>query len=69
METIGHVSFVMVRFVVRTMLAFDRKVVKRFLNIETPLYKLWWRNHRESLQRKLDAARYIRDNETVFCNA
>lgn len=69
METIGHILFVMVRFIVRAMLAFDRKVVKRFLNIETPLYKLWWSNHKEYIQNKLDIARDLRENRNLFCKA
>ncbi len=69
MKTIGHILFVMVRFIVRAMLAFDRKVVKRFLNIETPLYKLWWSNHKEYIQNKLDIARNLRENKNLFCKA
>lgn len=69
MKTIGHILFVMVRFIVRAMLAFDRKVVKRFLNIETPLYKLWWSNHKEYIQNKLDIARDLRENRNLFCKA
>lgn len=69
MKTIGHILFVMVRFIVRAMLVFDRKVVKRFLNIETPLYKLWWSNHKEYIQNKLDIARDLRENRNLFCKA
>ena len=66
MKTIGHVLFVIVRFLVRTMLAFDRKVLKRFLNLETPLYKFWWSNHVEHIQKKLNEARILRENESLF---
>lgn len=45
------------RFVVRTMVKFDRFVVKRYLNIETPLYKLWWSNHVTLVQKKLENER------------
>ncbi len=69
MKTIGHILFVVLRFVVRSMLSFDRKVVKRFLNLETPLYKLWWSNHVEHIQNKLDIARRLRENENLFCKA
>lgn len=69
MKTIGHILFVTVRFIIRAMLAFDRKVVKRFLNIETPLYKLWWSNHVEYIQNKLDEVRILRENGTLFCKA
>lgn len=69
METIGHILFVILRFVVRAILTFDRKVVKRFLNLETPLYKLWWSCHKEHIQNKLDIARRLRENENLFCKA
>lgn len=66
MKTIGHILFVVLRFVVRTMLAFDRKVLKRFLNLETPLYKLWWSNHVEYIQKKLNEVHTLRENESLF---
>ncbi len=66
MKTIGHILYVVVRFVVRTMLAFDRKVLKRFLNLETPLYKFWWSNHVEHIQKKLNEAHILRENESLF---
>lgn len=69
MKIIGHILFVIVRFVVRTMLAFDRKVLKRFLNLETPLYKIWWSNHVEYIQKKLNEARILRENEGLFYEA
>lgn len=31
--------------VMRGMLRFDRYVLKRYFNIETPLYRCWWRAH------------------------
>ena len=33
----------------------DRKVLKRYLNIETPTYKLWWNVHCVKMQKALDA--------------
>lgn len=45
------------RFVVRAMVKFDRFVVKRYFNIETPLYKLWWSNHVVLIQKKLEDER------------
>lgn len=45
------------RFVVRAIVKFDRFVVKRYLNIETPLYKLWWSNHVVLIQKKLEDER------------
>lgn len=45
------------RFLVRMTLKFDRFVVKRYLNIETPLYKLWWSNHVALVQKRLENER------------
>ena len=39
---------------IRFCLWVDRFIVKRYLNLETPIYKLWWRNHALALQKKLD---------------
>lgn len=41
--------------IVRSQLKFDRFVIKRYLNVETPLYKLWWNAHAKCMQDKLDA--------------
>lgn len=58
-DTIGfaeHIMFVVLRFIIRDlMLRFDRKVLKRYLNVQTPLYRLWWSNHCQLVQAKLDA--------------
>lgn len=40
--------------VLRGVLKFDRKVLKRHFGIETPLYKFWWRKYAENMQKKLD---------------
>lgn len=40
--------------VLRGVLKFDRKVLKRYFGIETPLYKFWWRKYAENMQKKLD---------------
>lgn len=44
--------------IVRGQLWFDRKFVKRYLGIETPLYKFWWGLHVENTQAKLDGQKY-----------
>lgn len=58
-DTIGfteHIMFIVLRFIIRDlMLRFDRKVLKRYLNVQTPLYRLWWSNHCQLVQAKLDA--------------
>lgn len=43
-----------IQAVLRSVLKFDREVLKRYLNIETPLYKIWWNAHALYLQKKLD---------------
>lgn len=53
-ENLVNSLYYTLRFVVRTLVKLDRFVVKRYLGIETPLYKLWWANHSEAIQRKLD---------------
>lgn len=40
--------------IVRFMLRVDRYVIKRYLGIETPLYKAWWANHSQCIQKQLD---------------
>jgi hypothetical protein len=35
-------------------LCFDRHVLKRYFNIETPLYKAWWKRHSAKMQVRLD---------------
>lgn len=39
---------------IRFCLWVDRFIVKRYFNLETPIYKLWWRNHSLAIQKKLD---------------
>ncbi len=41
---------------VRFQLWIDRKIIKKYLQIETPLYRCWHRNYAKSMQRKLDRA-------------
>ena len=36
------------------MLWFDKRVMKRYFGIETPLYKRWWKIHCEEMQLQLD---------------
>lgn len=46
---------------IRSVAKFDRKVVKRYLNIETPLYKLWWSVYKEQMQSKLNADKALKN--------
>lgn len=36
-------------------LQLNRRYVKRYLNVETPLYKWWWKLNAAAIQRALDA--------------
>lgn len=54
-----------IRFAVRAACKFDRFVLKRYLGIETPLYKVWWRRRSESIQRELDYERALRNLRAV----
>lgn len=54
LHVIGHVLFICLKWTVKMILRFDRKVLKRHFNLETPLYKLWWSNHTIAMQEKLD---------------
>lgn len=40
--------------ILRSLLWVARNVWKRYLGIETPVYKLWWKAHAENMQKKLD---------------
>ena len=45
--------------VVRLMVKFDRYIVKRYLFLETPLYKIWWEAYVASIQKKLEKERSL----------
>lgn len=42
--------------VIKGQLWIDRKIIKRYLQLETPLYRVWHKSHARSMQRKLDLA-------------
>lgn len=44
---------------------FDRKVLKRYLGIETPLYRLWHERHAVKMQRKLNYESKMRAGYTL----
>lgn len=52
-EILERAFFWLLRKAVRSQLKFDRFIIKRYLNLETPLYKLWWNTHAKSLHEKL----------------
>lgn len=47
------------RIILRTLLWIAKKFWKRYFNIETPVYKLWWAAHAKSMQKKLDRCHQI----------
>lgn len=42
---------------IQGLLFIDRRVWKRYFNIETPLYKLWWEKHSAYMQQQLEDQR------------
>lgn len=54
LRAIGNGLVKCIGFIVRSILKFDKKVLKRYFNIETALYKCWWKAHSEHIQKKLD---------------
>lgn len=45
--------------IVRGQVWIDRKIIKRYLQLETPLYRMWHDNHAKRMQHKLDIAHGI----------
>lgn len=54
LRAIGNGLVECLGFIVRSILKFDKRVLKRYFNIETALYKCWWKAHSEHIQKKLD---------------
>lgn len=54
LRTIAIVIFIIIRKVVRSWLYFDKQVIKRYIGVETPLYKIWWKNNVRLTQRRLN---------------
>jgi hypothetical protein len=46
--------FRVLKTVVRSTLKFDRYVVKKYVGIETPLYKLWWAYNVQHTQKLIN---------------
>lgn len=62
---VGSILCIILRWTIKKTLKFDRKVVKRYLHIETPLYRLWWEQHSANMQKKLDRDRAKRELATI----
>lgn len=54
LRAIGNGLVECLGFIVRSILKFDKRVLKRYFNIKTALYKCWWKAHSEHIQKKLD---------------
>lgn len=54
LELVGTLLCAILRVIIKGELHFERYVLKAYLNVEGPLYKIWWRNHAIAMQRKLD---------------
>lgn len=50
------------RIIVKSLLWVAKNVWKRYFNIETPVYKLWWNTHVKCMQKKLDRAH----NQSIY---
>lgn len=53
-ELLGGILMWMLKKLIRSIAWFDRKVVKRYLGFETPIYKFWWKCNMENLQNKIN---------------
>jgi hypothetical protein len=53
-KCVTYVFFCLIEILLRRLLKFDRYVLKRYLNIETPLYKAWWKHYAKSIQTQLN---------------
>lgn len=53
-ELLGSVLMWFLVKIMRGITWFDRKVIKRYLGIETPIYKLWWKCNVENLQNQIN---------------
>lgn len=54
MHLLCDTVMLVIESVVRLMLWTSRKILKKYLNIETPLYKMWWKNNCKRVQKLLD---------------
>lgn len=54
LSLIGDILMVICCVIVRSLLWIAKHFWKRYFNIETPVYKLWWKAHAVSMQKKLD---------------
>lgn len=51
----GDIFMATCRVIVRSLLWVAKHFWKRYFNIETPVYKLWWASHARIMQKKLDS--------------
>lgn len=51
---IGDILMAICHIIMRSLLWVARNIWKRYFGIETPVYKLWWKEHVKSMQKRLD---------------
>lgn len=51
----GDIFMAICRVIVKYLLWVAKHFWKRYFNMETPLYKLWWVSHARIMQKKLDS--------------
>lgn len=51
---VWEIIHVIVKNMLKGILRFDRYVLKRYFNIETPVYKYWWKCNVKYVQRKIN---------------
>lgn len=54
LRAVGNGLIEVVAVILKNILRFDKNVLKRYLNIETPVYRAYWRHRRYEIQRQLD---------------
>lgn len=59
LSLIGDILMAICRVIVRSLLWIAKHFWKRYFNIETPVYKLWWSSHARIMQKKLDQCHQI----------
>lgn len=59
LSIMGKLLMVLCRVIVKSLLWIAKHFWKRYFDIETPIYRLWWKAHAKSMQKKLDRCHQI----------
>lgn len=57
---LGELMFYLLSLILKGIMRFDRYVLKRYLHIETPMYKFWWKNYVRIMQVELNKQQHGR---------